>query len=148
MAALTHLPKNSNSAVPVSALNSRIPGMVQELERLSSIADKLTFSPVEIDCGIAVMLKILDGKCKMPDNEKLTMEAFYRLCLTIPALQLQTYREVIAPFLECDRTTITDDTVMAIYEYRVLAETQISRPVMKKFKARLRNVAVLPPKEA
>ncbi len=30
-------------------------------------------SPIHVDCATAVMLKILDGKCKMDAEEKLVM---------------------------------------------------------------------------
>ena len=41
---------------------------------------------------------------------------------------------------------LTPELVEEIYEHRVLAETMISRPVMKAFKARLRREGLLPQK--
>ena len=34
-------------------------------------------SPIHVDCATAVMLKILDGKCKMRAGEKVVMEQLY-----------------------------------------------------------------------
>ena len=34
-------------------------------------------TPSDIDCATAVMLKILDGKCKMSEVDKLVMAALY-----------------------------------------------------------------------
>lgn len=120
----------------------------QEIDRLSDWLGSHAVTPVDCDCINAVMLKILDGKCKMAEQEKITMEALYRSTRHLPARHLsQTYHEFIEPFLDCDRTLISESDILAIYEKRVLAETQISRPVMKQFKKGLRTSGVLPPKE-
>ena len=34
-------------------------------------------SPSDVDCATTVMLKILDGKCKMGSVDKIVMEALY-----------------------------------------------------------------------
>lgn len=105
-------------------------------------------SPTEMDCITAVMLKILDGKCKMPQHEKVIMETIYRLCMARPGYHLNIeYHQFISPFLQRDRTALSENEIFEIYEKRVLAETQISRPVMKNFKARLRHESVLPAKQ-
>ncbi len=98
-------------------------------------------APAEVDCVIAVMLKILDGKCRMDATEKPIMVALYR------GLQQRN-----GACLGADMHTLiaeagdTPDERMRlrIYEQRVLAETRISRPVMKAFKARLRQTGLLP----
>jgi len=103
------------------------------------------FNPLEMDCVTAVMLKILDGKCKMPANEKFIMEQLYRQSFQRPGHHLNdNYHNFIAPFLDIDRSNIAEAAIMEIYEQRVLAETQISRPVMKAFKGRLRKEGLLP----
>lgn len=92
-------------------------------------------TPSDVDCATAVMLKILDGKCKMGEVEKVVMAALYDALRDRPGQR----------FGDAERTLIAtarqgaDETLRnTIYERRVLAETTISRPVMKAFKAMIR----------
>lgn len=99
------------------------------------------FAPIEIDCITSVMLKILDGKCKMDANEKEIMTGLYKAVQGRAGEVLDpTLHDVIGSVAD----HLDDDMRLAIYEKRVLAETMISRPVMKAFKARLRQEGVLP----
>ena len=121
--------------------------LTQEVSRLSDWLKQHTLTPPEVDCSVAVMMKILDGKCKMPADEKVIMEALYLCIKDLPSDKLgHQYHQFIAPYANTDRHNISDEKILEIYEMRVLAETEISRPVMKKFKARLRQEGVLPPK--
>jgi hypothetical protein len=120
-------------------------------------------SATEIDCVIALMLKILDGKCKMNREDKALTEILYHHCRgrdgerlggSLHALiaegraareraaQERAAREGIRP----DTAALPAALIERIYEQRVLAETMISRPVMKRFKARLRAEGLLPPR--
>ncbi|MBK7415437.1 MAG: hypothetical protein IPJ38_10365 [Dechloromonas sp.] len=97
-------------------------------------------SPVYIDCTTAIMLKILDGKCKMAAAEKRVMAELYKQVKTHPGLNLGAdIHHLIA------RAQSHADEAMKtfIYEKRVLAETMISRPVMKGFKAMIRQQGLL-----
>ncbi|THF58661.1 hypothetical protein [Pseudothauera rhizosphaerae] len=97
--------------------------------------------PAEIDCVTAVMLKILDGKCRMAELEKPIMVALYDALKGRHGLRLGAdFHDIVARA----RTEPSEALREAVYEQRVLAETMISRPVMKAFKARLRQEAVLP----
>ncbi|MGB0660295.1 MAG: hypothetical protein ACPGNV_08950 [Mangrovicoccus sp.] len=100
-------------------------------------------SPEHTDCAIAVMLKILDGKCKMNPGESEIMAALYKACRHLPGKALGDGEHAII-----DAAAFGTDEAfkLKIYERRVLAETQISRPVMKGFKAMLRQKCVLPAK--
>ncbi len=121
--------------------------MASQTDKITSWINRSTLAPTEMDCITAVMLKILDGKCKMPEHEKVTMESLYRLSKHLPGYHLtDTYHKFIAPFLEDHRDNLEESKTLEIYETRVLAETQISRPVMKKFKSRLRQEGILPKK--
>lgn len=101
------------------------------------------FDRNEIDCSTAVMLKILDGKCKMPTHEKHIMARLYRAVKGRPYQHLGAeYHRLIRDASQHRNT----EMVETIYELRVLAETQISRPVMKRFKSRLRQEGLLPSK--
>lgn len=92
-------------------------------------------SPIEVDCAIAVMLKILDGKCKMASTEKEVMTLLYEQVKQLPN---QLLDKEIHQLIAKARQHLDDEQRLFIYEKRVLAETMISRPVMKGFKARLR----------
>lgn len=93
-------------------------------------------SPVHVDCATTVMLKILDGKCKMKAEEKTVMALLYEQVKHCPNQLLGSeIHQLIA-----DSQNLPDDaTRMIIYEQRLLAETMISRPVMKGFKALIRE---------
>jgi len=98
-------------------------------------------SPIEIDCVIAVMLKILDEKCKMKARDKIIMEQLYDLLRYRPNQLLpqpQTNELIIIA-----RTDHSEEMKNKVYEQRVLAETMISRPIMKSFKAMLRHSGLL-----
>lgn len=88
------------------------------------------------DCVTAVMLKILDGKCKMCSEEKLIMTELYDQVKAQPGVLLT---DEIHQLIAVARNNLTDEIKDFIYEKRVLAETAISRPVMKKFKAMIRQ---------
>ena len=96
--------------------------------------------PTHIDCVTAVMLKILDGKCRMGETEKAVMTVLYELVRDRPGRLLgrETHELIAAARVSCD-----DSMVMTVYEQRLLAETMISRPVMKAFKALLRQQGIL-----
>jgi len=117
---------------------------ISELDLDAPQSDLVTgLTPVEIDCAIAVMLKILDGKCKMPPHEARIMAGLYDMLRARPALHLGApEHEMIAIARAEDGPRFRAE----VYEARVLAETRISRPVMKSFKAKLRKGGILPPK--
>lgn len=101
----------------------------------------LPLSPQHVDCAIAVMLKILDGKCKMIEDEKIIMAALYERVKGDPSLRLgKTHHDLIA---QAQKTGLSEEMRGRIYEQRLYAETMISRPVMKAFKAMLRAEGVL-----
>lgn len=92
-------------------------------------------SPTEIDCATTVMLKILDGKCKMQATEKVVMTALY------DAVRPGTgnlFDAAVHTLIDRARQQADGALRDHIYEQRVLAETTLSRPVMKAFKARIR----------
>lgn len=98
-------------------------------------------SASEIDCCTTVMLKIIDGKCRMGEAEKQAIAALYdaldgiRARGEVPTLFDAGVHRLIAA------ARVAADEVLreAVYERRVLAESALSRPVMKAFKAMLRD---------
>jgi hypothetical protein len=93
-------------------------------------------TPAHVDCATAVMLKILDGKCKMAEDEKAVMARLYDAVKGREGLLLGAAAHALIV-----RARGTDDPELReqVYEKRVLAETMISRPVMKGFKAMIRE---------
>lgn len=96
--------------------------------------------PVEIDCATALMLKIIDGKCRMNPAEKAIMAVVYDVVKDRPGRHLGAADHVLIALARASRDP---DLLARVYERRVLAETMISRPAMKAYKAMLREVGVL-----
>ncbi|MDD2722838.1 MAG: hypothetical protein PHH59_02280 [Methylovulum sp.] len=97
-------------------------------------------TPVHVDCAITVILKILDGKCKMRTAEKKVMEQLYDEVKSCPGVLFDTALHLL---IEQARKHPDDAIKNLIYEKRLLAETAISRPVMKAFKAMIRQQGLL-----
>lgn len=96
--------------------------------------------PIHIDCTTAVMLKILDGKCKMEPDEKQTIAVMYDVVKHRTGKLLDnTHHQLI----KTARGKLDDETVMQVYEQRLYAETMITRPVMKSYKAMLRGEGLI-----
>lgn len=93
-------------------------------------------TPTHVDCATAVMLKILDGKCKMDALDKQVMAALYHQVKAQAGVKLGADMHALI----AEAGSQPDEEIKnRIYEQRVLAETMISRPVMKGFKAMLRE---------
>lgn len=90
----------------------------------------------DVDCATTVMLKILDGKCKMGAVEKEIMARLYEAIKNRPGLR---FGDDFHALIAAARGEPGDAIRNVIYEQRVFAETALSRPVMKAFKAMLRQ---------
>ncbi|MDX8129170.1 hypothetical protein QLH52_17865 [Methylomonas sp. OY6] len=102
-------------------------------------------SPIHVDCAVTVMLKIIDGKCKMRPTEKVVMALLYDCVKHLPGQLLQ---DDLHPLIATARTREDDEALKnLIYEKRLMAETAISRPVMKGFKAMIREQGLLERRE-
>lgn len=97
-------------------------------------------SPLHVDCATAVMLKILDGKCKMREAEKQLMALLYQAVKHQPGELLEAS---LHPLIASALDHADDELKNRIYEKRLLAESRISRPVMKGFKAMIRQTGLL-----
>ena len=105
-------------------------------------AEQHLADPVHIDCTTTVMLKILDGKCKMNEDEKAVIAVLYDAVKERPGrLFGDDYHTLIAQA----RQAMDEAMAMFIYEKRLLAETMLGRPVMKAYKAWLRGEGILQP---
>ena len=105
----------------------------------SGLAAWLT-TPIYVDCVTTVMLKILDGKCKMSLEEKGVMERLYDQLKHLPGERLPGD---IHTLIATARQQLSNGLIEKIYEQRLYAEQAITRPVMKGFKARLREEGYL-----
>jgi hypothetical protein len=92
-------------------------------------------SPSDVDCTTTVMLKILDGKCKMGSVDKIVMAALYDAVKGRPGERFGDDFHALIAEARCESSEALRNF---IYEKRVLAETELSRPVMKAFKAMIR----------
>jgi hypothetical protein len=110
-------------------------------ETLPQWVQRCITAPLQVDCATTVMLKILDGKCKMNPAEKVVMAALYHACRPrAGALLGDDVHQLIEQASAARAAAGMDDALrLVVYERRLLAETLLSRPVMKAFKAMLRQ---------
>jgi hypothetical protein len=97
--------------------------------------------PVHLDCVAAIMLKILDGKCKMGEAEKAALTAVYDVARERPGLSLG---DEVHTLIAQARQGTNPALVEAVHAWRVRAETEIPKPVMKDFKHMLRTSLPMP----
>ena len=93
-------------------------------------------SPSDIDCATTVMLKILDGKCKMGSVDKIVMAALYDAVKDRPG---ERFGDEFHALIAEARRESSESLKNFIYEKRVLVETALSRPVMKAFRVMIRQ---------
>ena len=99
-------------------------------------ADKTVLSPSQIDCTTAIMLKILDYKCKMSYEAQEALIAIYQVVKTREAALFDA--EIHALITQAEQQP-TEHVVQQIHELRVYAEQTIPKPVMKAYKQFLRE---------
>lgn len=98
-------------------------------------AAQTAFTITDVDCTITVVLKILDGKCKMLPGEKAAILEIYDVVRGADSFIFDAgvHRSI-------DLARQGDASVPGrIHELRVYAEASIPKPVMKKYKAMLRD---------
>jgi hypothetical protein len=120
----------------LSQLDTRFKGLWDAAQHpAAQWALNTRLEPVHLDCITAIMLKILDGKCKMGAAEKTALTAVYDVVRERPGQELGD--EVHALIAQARQGT---DSALAanIHAWRVRAETDIPKPVMKGFKQLLR----------
>lgn len=113
-------------------------------------AQRTVFEPIHLDCVTAIMLKILDAKCKMGAPEKAALTAVYDVIkqrlgqglgeevhALIAAARQQNSAELAKSVLA---NSILAESILAesIHVWRERAEAFIPKPVMKDFKQLLR----------
>lgn len=101
----------------------------------------IDFEPAHLDCVAAIMLKILDGKCKMGDAEKTALTAVYDVVRERPG---QILGDAVHARIAQARQGANGAVADSIHAWRMRAETEIPKPVMKGFKQWLRTSLPLP----
>jgi hypothetical protein len=94
------------------------------------------FTPEQVDCTTTVVLKILDNKCKMLPGEKAAVMAIYDAVRHYPA---PLFTGAVHDTISAARLDPTAALLDTIHELRVHAEAVIPKPVMKRYKAFLRD---------
>ena len=94
------------------------------------------FNPGQVDCTTAVVLKILDNKCKMSPGEMAAVMAIYD---AVRQISSPLFGHAVHDAISAARQQPTPAALEAIHQLRVHAEAVISKPVMKTYKAFLRE---------
>lgn len=94
------------------------------------------FSPEQADCTTAVVLKILDNKCKMLPGEKQAVMAIYDV---VSHLSSVLFGNAVHQAISSARLQPDPGMLDAIHPLRIHAEAAIPKPVMKRYKAFLRD---------
>lgn len=94
-------------------------------------AEETVFGPVDRDCVAAIMLKILDAKCKMAEADKLALTAVYDVIKPRPGQWLDA--EVHA-LIAAARQGMDADLAARVHAARQQAEARVAKPAMKAFK--------------
>ena len=100
------------------------------------------FNPEQVDCTTTVVLKILDGKCKMLPGEMAAIMAIYDVVIgdaIIGETSARQFGKEVHDAIYAMRFHPDHDAQDRIHRLRVLAEAAIPKPVMKRYKAFLRD---------
>ena len=107
---------------------------ISVLHPASQWATLVGFNIEQADCTTAVVLKILDNKCKMLAGEKLAVMAIYDV-----VSHLSSFDSSVQGAISKARLQPSSLTTDAIHQFRMHAEAVIPKPVMKQYKAFLRE---------
>lgn len=108
----------------------------EKIHPATAWAQTMTFDASQVDCTTTVVLKILDNKCKMLPGEMAAVMCIYDVVKLQPGT---IFNNDVHPTISKARTQTNEDTQEKIHELRVYAEANIPKPVMKAYKAVLRD---------
>lgn len=108
--------------------------MMATKEQIASWANDTGFTASDIDCTTAVVLKILDQKCKM---ESIAMHAVIMLYDIVKTHTGKILGPEVHKTIQMARSQPTDEVMLNIHTLRVHAESVIDKPVMKAYKQML-----------
>ena len=109
---------------------------VDKLHPAAEWAKQMRFTPEQVDCTTTVVLKILDNKCKMLPGEKAAVMCVYDV---IKQQAGTLFDDAAHSVISKARIQPDSETAEKIHELRVYAEANIPKPVMKAYKAVLRD---------
>lgn len=120
----------------LSDLDTRFKALWDAAQAATQWAHGAALEPAHVDCVAAIMLKILDGKCKMGEVEKTALAAVYDAVKTRPGACLdEDVRTLIAQARQGSDPALAEP----VHAWRVRAESLIPKPAMKGFKQVLRT---------
>ena len=127
-----------NMAAPFCKVSKADPGLTphKQLHPAAQWACEQSFDPSEVDCTTAVVLKILDGKCKMLPGEMDAVMAIYEVVRAAPG---ELFDSEVHQCIDQSRQQPTAEGLSRIHQLRLHAEARIPKSVMKQYKARLRD---------
>ena len=95
-----------------------------------------SFDATQVDCTTTVVLKILDGKCKMLPGEMAAVMCIYDVVKLQPG---KLFDDAAHATISQARSQLDEASKEQIHALRVYAEANIPKPVMKAYKAVLRD---------
>lgn len=99
-------------------------------------AQTAQLSVSDLDCITTVMLKILDGKCQMNEEQREAYISIYNVTKVRPGSLLgDEVHQAIDTARQLNRQEVRD----RIHQLRLDAEAAIPKPTMKAFKAMVRE---------
>lgn len=108
----------------------------EKIHPATAWAQEMRFDASQVDCTTAVVLKILDNKCKMLPGEKAAVMCIYDVVIQQPST---LFDDAAHATINQARNHGDEATMNKIHELRVYAEANIPKPVMKAYKAVLRD---------
>lgn len=111
----------------------------QSLHPAAQWAHDQKFDQTALDCTTTVVLKILDGKCKMLPGEKAAIFEIYDVVRDQIERKHGIFTDRAHLHIDTARINPTSEILKQIHSLRVYAESRIAKPVMKQYKAMLRD---------
>lgn len=108
----------------------------EKLHPAAEWALETDFDATQVDCTIAVVLKILDNKCKMLPGEKAAVMAVYD---SIKQQAGELFSAEVCKTIDKARAKPSSMLAQTIHELREYAEANIPKPTMKAYKGLLRE---------
>lgn len=99
-------------------------------------AQSMQFDATQVDCTIAIVLKILDNKCKMLPGEKAAVMCIYDVVKSDPG---KLFDDRVHATINLARIQNNEENSAKIHALRIYAEANIPKPIMKAYKAILRD---------
>ena len=110
--------------------------LTEKLHPATLWAQEMTFDATQVDCTTTVVLKILDNKCKMLPGEMAAVMCVYDV-VKLQAGKL--FDNAAHQMISKARSEPNEESKEQIHTLRVYAEANIPKPVMKAYKAVLRE---------